>query len=125
MRFCLRVTAPLSVESFMFERGPAKIQNTVRQLIGRLLLIEEESRYLNIDGVAAMLRSIEGKIPSLLAIRSLLTSRATASLRKIAVPGSFDTFPLPPELSKCVHQFEGGSIAWSVMTEESPPAASL
>jgi hypothetical protein len=44
----------LSVESFMFEPEPAKIQNKVRQLVRELLLIEEESRNLKLDQVAAI-----------------------------------------------------------------------
>jgi hypothetical protein len=44
----------LSVESFVFEPDPVKIQNKVRQLIRELLLIEEESRNLKLDQVAAI-----------------------------------------------------------------------
>ena len=44
----------LSVESFMFEPEPVKIQNKVRQLVRELLLIEEESRNLKLDQVAAI-----------------------------------------------------------------------
>jgi hypothetical protein len=46
--------SPLSVESFIFEPDPAKIQNKVRQLIRELLLIEEDSRNLKLDQVAAI-----------------------------------------------------------------------
>jgi TIR domain-containing protein len=44
----------LSVESFMFEPDPVKIQNKVRQLVRELLLIEDESRNLRLDQVAAI-----------------------------------------------------------------------
>jgi hypothetical protein len=44
----------LSVESFMFEPDSAKIQNKVRQLKRELFLIEEESRNLELDQVAAI-----------------------------------------------------------------------
>jgi TIR domain len=44
----------LSVESFIFEPDPAKIQNKVRLLTRELLLIEEESCYLKLDQVAAI-----------------------------------------------------------------------
>jgi hypothetical protein len=38
----------------MFEPDAAKIQNKVRQLIRELLLIEEESRNLKLDQIAAV-----------------------------------------------------------------------
>ena len=44
----------LSVESFVFEPDAANIQNKVRQLIRELLLIEEETRNLKLDQVAAI-----------------------------------------------------------------------
>src|SRR5262249_23638190 len=44
----------LSVESFIFEPDAAKIQSKVRQLIRELLLIEEDSRNLKLDQVAAI-----------------------------------------------------------------------
>ena len=44
----------LSVESFMFEPDPVNIQNKVRQLIRELLLIEDESRNLELDQVTAI-----------------------------------------------------------------------
>jgi hypothetical protein len=44
----------LSVESFMLEPDSSKIQDKVRQLTRELLLIEEESRNLKLDQVAAI-----------------------------------------------------------------------
>jgi hypothetical protein len=46
--------SPLSVESFIFEPDPVKVQSKVRQLIRELLLIEEDSRNLKLDRVAAI-----------------------------------------------------------------------
>ena len=44
----------LSVDSFILEHEPEKIQYKVRQLIRELLLIEEEARALKLDQVAAI-----------------------------------------------------------------------
>jgi hypothetical protein len=44
----------LSVESFIFEPDAGKVQTKVRELIRELLLIEEESRNLKLDQVAAI-----------------------------------------------------------------------
>jgi hypothetical protein len=41
--------------------------------------------------------------------RAARSRRRTGARPADAVPGSFDTFPLPPELSKGVHQFHGAS----------------
>jgi hypothetical protein len=67
------------------------------------------------------LRSIEGEMPNSLAIcsngRPLLANNAIASRLNssvnCAVPQPFDTFLLPPELSKGVHQFGAASLPGS------------
>jgi hypothetical protein len=64
----------LSVESFMFEPDPTKIQNKVRQLIRELLLIEEESRNLKLDQVAAISMYFGGD-PAHLATAKMLQDR--------------------------------------------------
>jgi hypothetical protein len=61
----------LSVESFMFEPDPVKIQNKVRQLIRELLLIEEESRNLKLDQVAAIAMYFGGDPAHLATAKSL------------------------------------------------------
>lgn len=61
----------LSVESFMFEPEPAKIQNKVRQLIRELLLIEEESRGLKLDQVAAISMYFGGDQAHLMVAKAL------------------------------------------------------
>jgi TIR domain len=61
----------LSVESFMFEPEPLKIQNKVRQLIRELLLIEEESRNLKLDQIAAISTYFGGDQAHLATAKSL------------------------------------------------------
>jgi hypothetical protein len=61
----------LSVESFLFEPDPAKVQNKVRQLIRELLLIEEESRNLKLDQVAAIAKYFGGDPKHLAAAKAL------------------------------------------------------
>jgi TIR domain len=61
----------LSVESFIFEPDPSKIQNKVRQLIRELLLIEEDSRNLKLDQVAAISMYFGGDPAHLATAKSL------------------------------------------------------
>lgn len=61
----------LSVESFMFEQYSAKIQDKVRQLVRELLLIEEESRHLNLDQVATISMYFGGDPAHLATAKSL------------------------------------------------------
>jgi hypothetical protein len=61
----------LSVESFVFEPDPAKIQKKVRQLIRELLLIEEDSRNLKLDQVAAISMYFGGDPAHLATAKSL------------------------------------------------------
>jgi hypothetical protein len=63
--------SPLSVESFVFEPEPAKVQNKVRQLIRELLLIEEDSRNLELDQVAAISTYFGGDSAHLAAAKTL------------------------------------------------------
>jgi hypothetical protein len=55
----------------MFEPEPAKIQNKVRQLIRELLLIEEESRGLKLDQVAAISMYFGGDQAHLMVAKAL------------------------------------------------------
>lgn len=61
----------LSVESFIFEPDPVKIQNNVRRLVRELLLIEEEARNLKLDQVAAISIYFGGDSTHLAAAKSL------------------------------------------------------
>jgi hypothetical protein len=61
----------LSVESFMFEPDRTKIQNKARQLIRELLLIEEESRNLKLDQIAAISLYFGSDSPHLAVAKSL------------------------------------------------------
>lgn len=63
--------SPLSVESFMLEPEPTKLQDKVRQLIRELLLIEEEARNLKLDQVAAISTYFGGDKEHLTAAKSL------------------------------------------------------
>jgi hypothetical protein len=63
--------SPLSAESFVFEPDPAKVQNKVRQLIRELLLIEEDSRNLQLDQVAAISTYFGGDSAQLAAAKTL------------------------------------------------------
>jgi hypothetical protein len=94
----------LSVESFMFEPDSSKIQNKVRQLIRELLLIEEESRNLKLDQVAAISMYFGGDQPHLATAKSLqdkwfeARSKLMASAETIlsVLPASVD-FPAANE----------------------------
>jgi hypothetical protein len=61
----------LSVESFLLEHEPAKIQYKIRQLIRELLLLEEEARNLKLDQVAAISQYFGGDKEHLAAAKSL------------------------------------------------------
>jgi len=79
----------LSVESFLFEPDPAKVQAKVRELIRELLLIEEEARNLKLDQIAAISSYFGGDTSNLEAAKALqdkwfaARSRLMASAEKI------------------------------------------
>jgi hypothetical protein len=92
--------SPLSVESFVFEHDVAKLQNKVRQLVRELLLIEEESRNLKLDQIAAISMYFGGDSSHLATAKSLqekwfdARGKLMASAEKLlSVPSASAEFP--------------------------------